>query len=291
MLQNAIVKEGRFLLEKQGEASADGGETKWALNGNLVESLLTVRAKYVLSTMLALIVKPQLETATAATARPKLVEFEDLDAQQAEWLYELLVYMCKSGEFTHAHPFILELESRYMLQSPGDADMKTWSSMWTEVIERALVARKRHAKSKGKDEAVDLGKTLPASKMVINKSFPKEATAASAAASAESGEVKEENNPSEQAEQGQQSQQEHTVQPAVPYFQSIYTATAQEGTIHTLDVLAVQTQVQNMLFMRAGWLNLHLCRLRLCVCVCVCWCWVRRPSFIPGATHPRSCWQ
>ncbi|CAE7717113.1 unnamed protein product [Symbiodinium sp. CCMP2456] len=247
MLQSAIVKEGRFLLEKQGEGSADDGETKWALNGSLVESLLTVRAKYVLSTMLGLIVKPQFEP---SAAKPKLVEFEDLDAQQTEWLYDLLVYMCKSGEFTDAHAFILELESRYMLQTPGDADMKTWSSMWTEVIERALAARNKHVKTKGKDETVELGKTLPASKMVINKSFFKEASlAAAAAGSAEPGEVKVEDSghPSEQSEQSQQE-----VQPAVPYFQSIYTATAQQGTIHTLDVLAVQTQVQNTLFMRAG---------------------------------------
>ncbi|CAE7035549.1 unnamed protein product [Symbiodinium sp. CCMP2592] len=249
VLLNAIAKEGRFLLEKQGE---DSGETKWALNGSLVESLLTVRAKYLLSTMLGLIVKPQLEAA-AAGQRPKLVEFEDLDAEQAEWLYDLLVYMCKSGEFTDAHGFILELECRYMLQSPGDADMKTWSAMWTEVFERALAARNKHVKTnKNKDETIELGKTLPATKMVINKSFFKEAAAA-AAASAESGEVKVENdggvNPSGQPAQGQQ---EHTVQPAVPYFQSIYTATAQQGTIHTLDVLAVQAQIQNILLMRAG---------------------------------------
>ena len=257
MLQSAIVKEGRFLLEKQTEASAEGGEgeTKWALNGSLVESLLTVRAKYLLSTMLALIVKPQLEGAAPAQ-RPKLLEFEDLDAQQAGWLYDLLVYMCKGGEFTDAHGFILELESRYMLQSPGDADVKTWSSMWTEVFERALAARNKHVKTtKNKDETIDLSKTLPATKTVINKSFFKEAAAAAAAGS---GEVKVENekgvNSSEQSEQGQQ---EHTVQPTVPYFQSIYTATAQQGTIHTLDVLAVQAQIQNTLFMRAGWLNLH----------------------------------
>ena len=262
ILQNAIAKEGKFLLEQNedDEDAEDGSDAKWSLNGAVVESLLTARAKYLLSAMLAMIVKPDHSPeAEAAGGKKKLkfLLFEDVDAASVEGLYDLLVYMCRA-DFRDSHDYIVELESRFMLQQQDTADyVNIWSSMWTDVFNKAISARGKHEKTKKDEKLSTPDKLLPAPKVVISKSLLKDA----AAQSAGSVSVKAETGTVEVDTHGQGGASVPDSKPLIPYFATIYTASTgkvDDGKgIHTMDVLSVQAQIQQTLMMRAGRLSLH----------------------------------
>ena len=262
-LHSAICKDGRFLLEQEGDSSGNGSggkgegeqpEAKWALNGSIVESLLTARAKYLLCTMMALIVRPNYEQDNVSK-KLRFVDFEDLDVTSVQWLYDLLVYMCRE-DFKNSHAFISELESRFLLVHASEECNKTWSAMWAEVLLKAVQARGKAAKGKGKDDKFQeaaYDKLLPAVKSVI---------ASTVAESASGKQVKKEPADADAADEEGNAKQGATAaeqQPVIPYFSKIYTASVDGSSsdVNTMDVLAVQAQIQQRLLMKAGRFGFH----------------------------------
>ena len=268
-----IGKDASFLvLRKESSDHGNLGESV-TLNDSIIATLITSRARYMLTCMKVMMVIPE----TRADARdnkdkgpgskePALVDFEDLGTNAVRALYDMIVHLCRDGQ-----EYIMELETRFLMQNQNvDGDgVNTWAAMWVQVFERALATRQkllRAAEPKDSQQPSAM-KLLPPPSSVITKTFWKNAKSRMESGSAEA-EVKEElsagSNPQgtqAQAHAVDSSAPVTTIPTQLPFFQTIYTACSAtdfgtkktgDSGFHVLDVLAIQAQLQLHIFSLAA---------------------------------------
>ena len=224
----------------------------------MVETLVSIRAKYLLSTMQFLMVVPERPNVRKQSA--KFVTFEDITMAQAQVLHDVVTFMCRN-EFKETHDYIVELESRFMMQHP-EADVLTWSAMWSNVLQKILASHSKHCKNQkggsensssagsAGSETCDFKKLLPPPNTIVPKTRFRDGAADPAAA----GGVKDEPESSVPGQAQAAADPDPDPEPKILYFTEIYTAGSgnKKDAVHTLDVLAVQAQIQHTLLMRAG---------------------------------------
>ncbi|CAE7855567.1 unnamed protein product, partial [Symbiodinium necroappetens] len=272
-----IGKDASFLVSKK-EASNHGEVV--TLNDSIIATLITSRAKYMLTCMKVMMVIPDTRTDArdkgSGSKEPVLVEFEDLGPNSVRALYDIILHLCKDGQ-----EYIMELETRFLMQNQNMDGVNTWAAMWIQVFERALTTRRkmlRTTEQKDRDnekegapcpEHVLARKLLPPPSSVITKSFWKNAKSLLMEGGSVEAEIKEEVSAgsipqgTHQAEAVDSSASATTIQPQLPFFQTIYTAcsAADFGTkktgdngFHVLDVLAIQAQLQLHIISLAAYL-------------------------------------
>ena len=266
MILNSICKEGRFLVIQHDDENQLDGVPSVELNESIIRSLATLQAKYLLCAIQTMIHIP--DKATGIVDKQKVLTFEDLSKAEGLLVGETLEYFCH-GHFADSSDYILEMETRFSVRRSESTDVETWSAMWQEVFQKTLVAARKAGIADASKLSIE--KLLPPPKNVITKSFLRaEKTDRQGLQASPVKQEQEENGPTRLPGQNKEANDVPSTGIATgtevktPYFQKIYTAAesvAEGSNVHSLDILALQSQLQHYLFMHAG---------RLC-CNCIGW--------------------
>ena len=292
LISDAMGKDATFLLRKSSAEKLPDGEVA-TINDAIVEALLSARAKYLLTVIQAMIQIPDTRGDNPKNEKsPKLVQFDDLDADGARVFHDVASYL--TNKCKESQDYIVELEARFLTQTPNPQTPETsgsesvpWINMWVEVFEKAInthrklkAAEAKDASAKGRGAGagnVDPAKLLPPPKAIISLSLLK----GQQAQGANKGQtVKEEQDGAKGAEN---SLHDEEVESNLAYFQNIYTSftAADYGSagkktrdFHMMDVLAVQSAVEQHITRRAALLRRMFFLFYepqdfKCMCVCI----------------------
>ena len=253
-MQSAIAKEGRALLLKEdhapedGEAHDDDDGQSLSLNTPMVEFLMAIRAKYLLSILRSMMVIPNRDVCESGESKKKVVTCEDMGKQEGDVVLAILSFLLDDEKGSvDGQAYIVELETRFRMKTPDSNDMDSWATMWFEVLRKSLLAYRKSAKLTGDR---DFAKLLPPTRTVITKSLFRDQPAGGGG---EGCAIK-----LEQGEHGRPNLSDAAEVPAparIAYFETIYTASdsGDAGSeLHALDVIALQSHVQQQLLMHAG---------------------------------------
>ena len=250
-----------FLTKKAGDGDGDaadvGGSSQrpaeWVVNETVLSTALTMRARYVLAGSRMMAIRP---------ARGSTVAFEDLSsAKDAELLLKILDYLC--SDKPQATNYLMEVESRFMLQHPGTDDNcweQTWPEVWSKVLSGAVAKA-----SKALPVSPEMGeellaaywqKVLPLPRLIIPKTR-QEAQGAEQRQQPVKCELGDQA-PTAAAEGAANGPSSRDVL-AAPRFHQIYNMTtsakgctsSSQTNVNVLDILSIQTQIENYLFTMA----------------------------------------